>query len=85
MTSLLSRKSRLAFVSEDVVRYRGKLRRVVVEVEKDGYAGYVRLEGTRQRFPFSFGGLYNYSVQRFTDKEVAARKAAKKAGRNAKS
>jgi len=84
VTSLISRKSRLCFASEDCIRYRGKLRRVIVEVDKNGYTGFVRLEGTRQRYPFSFGGLYNHSVQRFTEKEMAARKAAKKAGRNAK-
>lgn len=34
MTSLASRKTRLTILSEDTARYRGKLRRVVVAVEK---------------------------------------------------
>lgn len=81
MTSLLSRKSRLAFVSEDVVRYRGKLRRVVVEVDTQGRTAQFRLEGTRPRYPLSFAGMYNRAVQL----EVERLRAAKKAGRNAKS
>ena len=81
MTSLISRKSRLCFCSEDTIRYRGKYRRVVVEVDRDGCTANLRLEGTRQRFPLSFGGMYNQAVKI----EVERQRAAKKAGRNAKS
>lgn len=63
MTALKDRKTRLAFTTEDVVRYRGQLRRVVVEVDRHGMCGFVRLENTRTRFQFSFGGLYNYAVK----------------------
>ena len=77
MTSLISRKSRLCFISEDCARYRGKLRRVVVEVDKTGYGGTVRLEGTRTRFPFSFAGLYAHAVKIEVEKQRAARKAQK--------
>ena len=78
MTSLISRKSRLCFISEDCARYRGKLRRVVVEVDKTGYGGTVRLEGTRTRFPFSFAGLYDYAVKIDVEKQRAVRKATRK-------
>ena len=80
MTSLITRKSRLAFVSEDQVRYRGRLRRVVVEVDKQGREASFRLEGTRSRFPLSFAGMYCYAVKL----EVAKNLAEKKATRNAK-
>ena len=77
MTSLASRKTRLTILSEDTARYGGKLRRVVVEVDKTGYGGTVRLEGTRTRFPFSFAGLYDYAVKIDVEKQRAARKAQK--------
>jgi hypothetical protein len=73
MTTITNRKSRLAFVTSDEVRYRGRYRRVIVEVHRDGTTADVRLEGTRARFPFSFGGLYNHAVKL----EVAKKKALK--------
>lgn len=78
MTSLASRKTRLTILSEDTARYRGKLRRVVVEVDKTGYGGMVRLERTRQRYPFSFAGLHDYAVKIAVEKARAERKAKRK-------
>lgn len=77
MTALKDRKTRLQFTTEDVIRYRRTLRRVVVEVDRHGMSGYVRLEGTRTRFPFSFGGLFDYAVKN----SVARAKAEKAKGR----
>jgi hypothetical protein len=77
MQAIESRKSKLAFVTSDEVRYRGKLRRVVVEVHRNGVTGDVRLENTRQRYPFSFGGLYNRAVFVAVEKQRLERKAAK--------
>jgi hypothetical protein len=77
MTALKDRKTRLAFTTEDTIRYRRALRRVVVEVDRHGMCGFVRLEGTRTRFPFSFGGLYDYAVKN----AVARAKAEKAKGR----
>lgn len=78
MTSLISRKSRLCFMSEDVVRYRGKLRRVVVEVDTQGRQASLRLEGTRARFPLSFAGMYCQAVKLEVERQRAAKKAGKK-------
>ena len=80
MTSLISRKSRLAFVSEDTVRERGRYRRVIVEVSRDGTTADIRLEGLRTRFPISFAAVYGLAVKL----EVAKQRAEKKAKRGTK-
>lgn len=77
MTSLISRKSRLCFMSEDVVRYRGKLRRVVVEVDTQGRTAQFRLEGTRARYSLSFAGMYNKAVQIEVERQRAVKKGKK--------
>lgn len=77
MNALDTRKSRLAFITSDEIRYRGKSRRVVVEVHRSGMTADIRLEGTRQRFPISFGGIYNQAV-----KIEVERKRAVKKGKN---
>lgn len=81
MTSLADRKSLLKFVTSDEVRYRGKYRRVVIEVDRDGFTAKARLEGTRQRFPFSFAGLYSHAVKISVEKERAAKQVATRKGR----
>lgn len=78
MTSLISRKSRLCFISEDVQRYRGKLRRVVVEVDRGGYSANFRLEGTRARFPLSFAAMYNLAVKIEVERVRATKKASRR-------
>jgi hypothetical protein len=79
MTKLTDRKTRLQFTTEATVRYRGKLRPVVIEAEDNGYWGKVRLGGTRMRYAFSWEGLFKYAAQNHVDRERAARKAAKAA------
>lgn len=81
MKSLADRKSRLAFITEDTVRYRGSLRRIVVEVSRDGYTAEVRLEGTRTRYPFSFGGIFNHAVKSAVERQRAEKRAARKGKR----
>lgn len=76
MTALGKRKTALSFITEDCKRYRGKLRRVVIEVHRSGMTGDVRLEGTKTRFAFSFTGLYDHAVAVAVEKERAAKKAA---------
>lgn len=78
MTSLETRKSRLCFMTSDTVRYRGKLRRVVVEVDTQGRTAQFRLEGTRARFPLSFAGMYVQAVKLQVEQVRAAKKASKK-------
>lgn len=77
MTSISERKSRLSFITEDTVRYGRKLRRIVVEVSRDGYTADVRLEGTRKRYPVSFAGIYVHAVKISVEKERAAKKGRK--------
>lgn len=77
MTVLSKRKTALSFITEDCIRYRGRLRRVVMEVHRNGTTGDVRLEGTKTRFAFSFAGVYNHAVKVAVEKEKLAKKAAK--------
>lgn len=79
MTSLAKRKTQLSFITEDVVREAGKYRRVIIEVQTGGTVALMRLEGTRRRYPMSFGGMYSQAVKVSVDQERAAKKAAQKA------
>jgi hypothetical protein len=73
MTALAKRKSRLTFETSDAVRYRGKLREVVIEAEQ--YSANVRLKGSRARFPISWAGIYNQAVKIAVEKQRAEKKA----------
>lgn len=84
MTKLSERKTRLQFTTGAEVRYRGKLRAVVVEVE-NAFTGHVRLAGTRQRYPFSWHGLHDYAADLFARNERERRKAERIARRKARS
>lgn len=77
MTSIAKRKSRLTFETSDVIRYRGKLREVVIEASE--YTASVRLKGTRQRFEVSWAGLYNHAVKVAVERQRAERKAQRRA------
>jgi hypothetical protein len=77
VTAIRKRKSRLTFETSDCVRYRGKLREVVIEASE--FTADVRLKGSRQRFPISWAGIYNHAVKIAVNKAIAERKA-KKAG-----
>lgn len=65
---LSQRKSRLAFTTDAEVRYRGKMRNVVIEVE-NGFTATVRLAGTRQRYPFSWHWLHDQAADLFARQE----------------
>jgi hypothetical protein len=73
MTKLSERKTRLCFTTDAEVRYRGKLRAVIVEVE-NGFHANVRLAGTRQRYPFSWEGLYQRAAELFARAERERRR-----------
>jgi hypothetical protein len=73
MTKLSQRKTKLQFTTDAEVRYRGKLRAVVVEVE-NGFTATVRLAGTRQRYPFSWHGLFTHAAELFARSERERRK-----------
>jgi hypothetical protein len=76
MTALAKRKSRLTFETSDCIRYRGKLREVVIEATE--YTASVRLKGTRGRFEISWAGVYNLAVKVAVEKARAERKAKRK-------
>lgn len=83
MTKLADRKTRLSFTTGAEKRYRGKMRAIIVEVENE-FTATVRLAGTRQRYPFSFEGVFVSAADRFArserdrkKKERAERKASR--------
>lgn len=73
MTRLSERKTKLAFTTDAEIRYKGKLRAVVVEVD-NGFHASVRLQGTRQRYPFSWHGLHDWAAENFAKAERDRRK-----------
>ena len=72
MTLLGKRKRRLTFETSDTVRYRGKLRAVVIECRP--FVASVRLKGTRQRFETSWAGVYLHAVRVHVEAQRAAKK-----------
>jgi Fic family protein len=68
MTKLSERKTKLSFTTGAEIRYRGKLRAVVVEVE-NAFTANVRLAGTRQRYPFSWHGLHDWAAELYARSE----------------
>jgi hypothetical protein len=79
MSHLTKRKSKLVFTTADTVRYKGKLREVVVEVSP--FIATCRLAGTRTRYEMSWSGIFGHAARVFADKQRAERKAQRKAGR----
>lgn len=70
MTRLSERKSRLAFASDEERRYRGRMRVVVIEAEeKNGFTATVRLAGTRMRYPFGWGEVFDHAAERYAGQE----------------
>ena len=62
MTKLSQRKTKLTFITDAEVRHRGKMRPVVVEAH-NGFTASVRLQGTRQRYDFSWHGLHDWAAE----------------------
>jgi len=83
MTSLAARKTRLSFTTGAEIRYRGKMRAVVVEVDNP-FMATVRLAGTRQRYPFSWHGLHDYAAELFARNQREAQKKARAERRKAR-
>lgn len=73
MTKLSERKTKLQFTTDAEVRYRGKLRAVVIEVQ-NGHIATVRLSGTRQRYEFSWHGLHDWAAELHARRERERRK-----------
>jgi hypothetical protein len=73
MTKLSRRKTKLTFATDAEVRYRGKMRPVIVEAH-DGFTASVRLQGTRQRYEFSWHGLHDWAAELHARREKEQRK-----------
>lgn len=83
MTHLSQRKTRLQFTTGAEVRYRGKLRAVVVEVNNEHTAS-VRLQGTRQRYEFSWHWLHDMAADLYARRERDRRKKEREERRKAR-
>lgn len=82
MTRLSERKTKLQFTTDAEVRYRGKLRAVIVEVQ-NGYTATVRLAGTRLRYEFSWHGLHDWAADLYARRERERRKKEREERRKA--
>ena len=83
MTRLAERKTKLQFITGAEIRYRGKMRAVVVEIDS-AFTATVRLQGTRLRYPFSWHGLHDYAADIFVRNERARIKAERDARKKAR-
>jgi hypothetical protein len=77
MTKLSKRKTKLQFTTDAEIRYRGKLRPVVVEVD-NGYTASVRLLGTQKRYEFSWHGLHDWAAELYVRREKEIKKKGRK-------
>lgn len=73
MTRLTERKTKLIFVSGDVVRERGRLRDVIIEAKP--MHAEVRLAGMRTSFPISYAAIYHAAARIASDRARAEKKA----------
>jgi hypothetical protein len=73
VTRLSERKTKLQFTTDAEVRYRGKMRAIVIEVN-GGYWFSVRLQGTRQRYELSWMQVFEASADLFARRERDRRK-----------
>jgi hypothetical protein len=71
------RKTRLKFETNQELRYRGKLRPLVVHAQP--WLCEVRLKGTRLRFEISWESIYTHAAQLAADRMRAERKAKRSA------
>jgi len=76
MKKIAERKSRLSFITNQVARYRGKEREIVIEVFPEHAA--VRLLGTRTRYEVSWRGVFDLAAEIYSRREREARKLARK-------
>ena len=76
MRKIAERKSRLSFITNQVARYRGKEREIVIEVFPEHAA--VRLLGTRTRYEVSWRGVFDLAAEIFARQEKEARKSERR-------
>ncbi len=76
MKRIAERKSRLTFETDQEIRYRGKMRAVIVEPSP--FFCTVRLKGSRVRYEVPWYAVYLKGAQIFADQQREQRKAARK-------
>lgn len=79
MTPLRDRKTRLTFETDQELRYRGRLRPVVVMPQPWFCA--VRLKGTRVAYEISWETIFKHAAQIFADKQREERKSKRRGRR----
>ena len=79
MTSLSERKTRLVIETSETVRYRGKLRPIIIELKP--YFCSARLKGTRVRYDMPWMSIFTRAAQISAELEREQRMAKKKARR----
>jgi hypothetical protein len=76
---LSKRKTRLSFITNQVARYRGREREIVIEVFPEHAA--VRLLGTRTRYEVSWRGVFDLAAEIHARRERAQKKTEREARR----
>jgi len=93
MTNLAERRTRIRFTTAAAVRYRGKMRAIIVEIEfldqdrpqagLNPFTATVRLAGSRQRYPFSWHQVFNDAANRYAQAAKDRRRQDRAARRKA--
>jgi len=78
MTALRNRKRRLKFETDQEIRYRSKMRPVIVE--PNAWFCAVRLKGTRVRYEIAWETIFKRAAMIHADKLRAERKLKRKRG-----
>jgi hypothetical protein len=81
MKKIAERKSRLSFITNQVARYKGREREIVIEVFPEHAA--VRLLGTRTRYEVSWRGVFDLAAEIYARREKERRKVERKIRRAA--
>jgi hypothetical protein len=76
MQRVAKRRTQLAFITSSSVRYAGRDRAIVVEVNPQ--TAFVRLLGTRTKYEFSWRGVFDYAARLTAERARADRQARRK-------
>jgi len=74
MSRLRQRKTKLEFITNATVRYRGKDRDVVIEALPD--TAVVRLLGTRVKYEVSWRGVHDYAARIASSRQPIGKRGA---------
>lgn len=79
-TRLSTRKSKLVFTTESVIRDRGRYRQVVIEAQPT--FAVIRLHGTRKGYTLTWEAIHDIAAKLEVEQLRRMKAAAKKAKRN---